>query len=123
MPDSPTIPQPLDALDAVAAAPEHHKVLLEDDRVRVLETLIKPGEETAGHTHQWPGFLYVLSWSPFIRYDADGNVILDGTALPSSPEPGSAVWAEPLGPHSLKNVGRRDLHVILTELKGTAEAV
>jgi hypothetical protein len=41
----------LDQLDAVAAAPEHHKVLLENDQIRVLETLLKPGEETAVHTH------------------------------------------------------------------------
>ena len=46
----------MDQLDAVAAAPEHHKVLLENDQIRVLETLILPGEETAVHTHVWSGF-------------------------------------------------------------------
>lgn len=33
----------LDQLDAVAAAPKHHKVLLENDQILVLETLLKPG--------------------------------------------------------------------------------
>lgn len=41
----------MDPLDAVMAAPNHHKVLLENDQIRVLETLIRPGEETAVHTH------------------------------------------------------------------------
>jgi quercetin dioxygenase-like cupin family protein len=40
-----------DQPDAVATAPEHHKVLLENDQIRVLETLLKPGEEMAAHTH------------------------------------------------------------------------
>ncbi|WP_395091059.1 hypothetical protein [Armatimonas sp.] len=34
----------LDELAAVTAAPQHHKVLLETDQVRVLETIIPPGD-------------------------------------------------------------------------------
>ena len=107
----------LDELDAVAAAPEHHKVLLETDRVRVLETVIHPGDETALHTHVWSGSLYILSWSDAIRYDGERNVIVDFKAQGIFPEPGTAVHAAPLPLHSLKNVGDRDIHVILTELK------
>ena len=51
----------LDAFDAVVAAPEHHRVLLENERVRVLNTLIKPGDETPVHTHRWSSVHYVLS--------------------------------------------------------------
>ena len=36
-----------DELDALIAAPEHHKLLLENDSVRVLDTLILPNEITA----------------------------------------------------------------------------
>lgn len=38
--------------DALAAAPLHHKLLFENDQVRVLDTRITPGETTALHTHQ-----------------------------------------------------------------------
>jgi quercetin dioxygenase-like cupin family protein len=41
-----------DALDALIAALEHHTLLLENERVRVLETHIPPGAVTAVHTHR-----------------------------------------------------------------------
>ena len=65
------------ALDAMIAAPDHHEVLLEDDRVRVLDTRLGPGERTPVHTHASPAALYVMSWSDFLRRDADGNLIVD----------------------------------------------
>lgn len=107
----------LDQLDAVAAAPEHHKVLLESDQVRVLETLLKPGEETAVHTHIWSGFLYIISWSDFVRYDEHRNVIMDSSRMTNTPVPRTAVPAAPIPPHSMRNVGTRNIHVILTEFK------
>ncbi|MGC4045671.1 MAG: hypothetical protein QM758_17910 [Armatimonas sp.] len=109
----------LDELDAVSAAPQHHKVLLENDHIRVLETLIRPGEETAMHTHIWGGYLYIVSWSDVIRYDGERNVILDSKAQGFFPEPGTAIPAAPLPLHSLRNVGSQNVHVILTELKNS----
>ena len=38
-------------LDAVKVAPESYKVLLENDRVRVLEYRIKPGKKDPTHSH------------------------------------------------------------------------
>ena len=35
-----------DGLDAMAAAPDHHAILLENDQVRVLDTRLAPGERT-----------------------------------------------------------------------------
>ena len=107
----------LGPLDAVAAAPEHHKVLLEDDRIRVLETRILPGEETAVHTHVWGGLLYIISWSDFIRYDENRYIMLQSSDIAVPPQAGTAIWAPPLPPHSLRNVGGREIHVILTEFK------
>ncbi len=107
----------LDQLDAVAAAPEHHKVLLETDKIRVLETLLLPDEETAVHTHIWSGFLYIISWSEFVRYDAHRNVMMDSARMKSTPIPGTAIPAAPIPPHSLRNVGLQNIHVILTEFK------
>lgn len=104
-------------LDALIAAPKHHKLLLENESVRVLDTCIPRGETTEIHTHQWRSTLYVLQFSDFIRYDIDGNILLDSRNLDSKPLPGTALWTEPLIPHSLKNVGVTDLHVISVELK------
>jgi hypothetical protein len=107
----------LDQLDAVAAAPEHHKVLLENDKFRVLETLLLPGEETTVHTHVWSGFLYIISWSDFVRYDEHRNVMMDSARMTHTPIPGTAILAAPIPPHSLQNVGVNKIHVILTEFK------
>lgn len=78
----------MDPLDAVMAAPNHHKVLLENDQIRVLETLIRPGEETAVHTPVWPGYIYIISWGDFVRYDSEGRVRMDSRQLASAPRPG-----------------------------------
>lgn len=106
-----------DNLDALIAAPQNHKLLFENDRVRVLDTLIKPGDKTNLHTHRNPATHYVISWSDFIRYDEDGNVILDSRDINDTPKSGSAIWGEPLIPHTLKNIGTEDLHIISVELK------
>ncbi|HET9279506.1 MAG TPA: hypothetical protein VFN95_15025 [Flavitalea sp.] len=103
--------------DALIAAPKHHKLLFENEFVRVLDTNIPPGEKTAAHTHQYPASLYILSWSDFIRYDADGNVIVDSRRISKAPAPRSALWTGSLPLHSLENIGQTDLNVISVEIK------
>jgi len=104
-------------LDALTAAAQHHKLLFENETVRVLDTFIPAGEMTAVHTHQWPASLYVISWSDFIRYDTAGNILLDSKNLPNKFLPSTALWSEPLGPHALKNTGSSPLHIICVEIK------
>ena len=104
-------------LDAMTAAPDHHDVLLENDRVRVLDTNIRPGERTPIHAHMWPAALYVLSWSDFLRRDEDGNVLVDSRTMDPRPAPGDALWLPPLMPHSIENIGDADLHIIAVEVK------
>ena len=106
-----------DELDALSAAPEHHKLLFENDLVRVIDTLIPPGEITRVHTHKWPASLYVISWSNFIRYDAVGNIMVDSRKLPETPLQSSALWSGPLKPHALENIGDTDIHIISVEIK------
>ena len=105
-------------LDALVAAPAHHTLLLENERVRVLETRIPGGETTAVHTHRWPNVQYVVSSPDFIRRDGEGAVLLDTRMAEGRPEPPVTLWSEPLPPHTIENVGEADLHVIMVELKG-----
>lgn len=106
-------------LDALVAAPEHHKLLLENDRVRVLETRIPAHEQTAVHTHRWPSALYVLGWSDFVRNDDKGAVMLDSRTVDALKVPPTVLWSQPLPPHSLLNVGDTDLYIISVEVKDT----
>lgn len=112
----PTWPWP-DSLDALTAAPAQHRVLLENDRVRVLNAYIAPGEQTPVHTHRWPAAHFIVSWSAFVRRNADGAVLLDTRTMDASGTTPEALWGEPLPPHSLENVGTVALHIISTELK------
>ena len=107
----------MQALDAMLAAPDHHEMLLENDKVRVLDTRLAPGERTPIHTHSWPAALYVMSWSDFLRRDADGNVIVDSRSWDRRPALGEALWLPPLPPHSVENIGTADLRLIAVELK------
>jgi hypothetical protein len=105
-----------DELDALVAAPAHHQVLLENERVRVLQTRIEAGERTPVHTHCWPSVEYLLRSADFVRRDGEGEVLLD-TRVARAPEPSTTLWSEPLPPHSLENVGDTELRVIMVELK------
>lgn len=107
----------LDELDALVAAPEHHKLLFENSIVRVIDTLIPPGQVTQIHTHKWPASLYILSWSDFIRYDPEGNIMVDSRKLPETPSQSTAIWSGPLKPHALENIGEKDIHIISVEIK------
>jgi hypothetical protein len=104
-------------LDALIAAPKHHKLVFENDKVRVLDANIPPGEVTALHMHGFAASHIVISWSDFIRYDTEGNILLDSRSLGKSMTPHSALWSEPIGVHALKNVGDADLHIISVEIK------
>ena len=108
--------------DAMAKAPEHHFALLDNGRVRVLDTKVEPGQRTPVHAHEWPAALYVLNWSDFVRYDPEGNVLLDSRNLAARPAVGSALWGGPIGPHLVENVGNSVLHILAVEIKDPAEA-
>ena len=103
-------------LDAMSAAPDHHAILFENDRVRILDTRLGSGERTPVHAHEWSAALYVLSWSDFVRRDAEGVVLADSRDRPA-PEIGAGLWIDPLPPHSVENVGTADLHIIAVEVK------
>jgi hypothetical protein len=109
-----------DTLDALTAAPEHHWLVFENERVHVLEVRIGPGEIVSLHTHRWPAALYLQGWSEHVRRDDSGKVIFDSGELVSPPRIPSVVWCEPLSPHSVENVGATELLVLSIELKGDA---
>jgi hypothetical protein len=52
---------------------------------------------------------YVVSWSDFIRRDAQGHVLVDSRTIALIMEPGRSFWGEALPVHSLENVGSNGL--------------
>jgi hypothetical protein len=106
----------LDELDGVAAAPDNHKVLFENDEVRVIETRIAAGELTPLHTHLAPTVMYVVSGSHFIRRDEGGATMVDTRATPDFVLP-QVQFSAGTPRHTIENTGEDDLVVIGVELK------
>ena len=75
-------------LDAVIAAPANHKVVYENDRLRVLEVVLEPDEEEPTHHHRWP--------SVFVFDQVQGpvhDIAPDGTMLPPNRDVMQAIQA------------------------------
>src|SRR5665811_1634608 len=103
-------------LDGVTAAPDHHEVLFENDRVRVVETIVKVGDTTPVHTHPRT-VMYVVSGDQFIRRGDTGRVMVDTREEGESFEMPPVIWSDGTPPHVIENPGSKDLIVIGVELK------
>jgi beta-alanine degradation protein BauB len=103
----------LQAQDPVRVAPSNFKVLLENERVRVLEFHSKSGEKIAMHSH--PAYLaYTISGSGTTQFTfPDGKV----TAPPV--KPGQTTWHEP-ETHASEYTGTGETRVLMVELKAQA---
>ena len=104
-------------LDALIAAPEQHILLMENDHVRVIDTIIPPGATVPLHTHCWPATYYVIEWSDIVRYGQDGSIQSDTRKNPNKISPGHVIWAGALDPHTVENVGDKTLRIISVEIK------
>lgn len=91
-------------LDAVIAAPDNHRILLENDQVRVLEVTLGPGEVEPLHHHRWPSALHITAAGHFIDRNADGEVITDTRELDGPLPMPLTMWKEAEAPHSVENL-------------------
>src|SRR5687768_16151524 len=104
--------------DAVIAAPENHKILLESENVRVLEVTVLPGETEPVHSHRWPSVLYIQAAGDFIDRDGEGKIIFDSRQLPTPLKFPMTMWKDPEAPHSVENLSRTiTLRLIRVEMK------
>lgn len=106
-----------DSLDALVAAPVYHKLLLENDHVRVLDVRIAPGQTVPVHTHKWFSIIHVKSAGDFIRRDGNGKLLFDSRNAGSAENEPTIVWTDPLPPHSVENIGDSEIHLLSIELK------
>ena len=106
----------LDELDGVAADPHHHRVLFENDDMRVVETTIRAGDTAPLHTHLRPAVNYVVSGSHIHRRAEDGSTLLDTRSDGSAGLP-RVSFSTGTPRHTLENTGDEDLVVIGVELK------
>jgi hypothetical protein len=96
--------------DAVTAAPDSHRVIFENELVRVLEVTMPPAGNTEPmHHHRWPSFF--LDWdtggeSPHIRYHRPGGIVkeVQSTDAPTHPGRRSVQWLNPEPMHAIETV-------------------
>jgi hypothetical protein len=96
-----------ESLEATHAAPKNHKVLFENDHVRLLEVSIQPGETENMHGHVWPSVF---------AYDAvqpkGSNRVLDAGTQTVTREFENADWYTPqcriMGPQAPHQVTDSD---------------
>jgi quercetin dioxygenase-like cupin family protein len=97
------------SLDPVATNPDHYRVVLENDRVRVLEYRDVPGDRTTPHGHP-DSVMHVLSSFRRRLHAADGTTRdVELTA-------GTTGWL-PAQEHAGENIGDTPTHVLFVELK------
>jgi hypothetical protein len=103
-----------ETMDATVAAPGSHRVLLENERVRVLEVVIEAGVREPEHTHQADSVM-IIDEMARNRYYVGGTL---ESETPADLAPGVRVlWMEPEGPHSVENIDEHRFHAIRVELK------
>jgi quercetin dioxygenase-like cupin family protein len=119
--DRPAAPAPPCAwpaeLDAVAAAPDVHRVALENDRVRVLDVTIQPGARSPLHAHCLPGVAFVLWQGRLRELDADGALVREAKETPPADRFPEARWMDPQPPHATRNLDAKPMRLLRIELK------
>lgn len=99
--------------DPVNKSPQYYTVRFENDRVRVLEYRLRPGQKEAMHTHP----------AGVVRYLSDGTfrtTLPDGTVSEGSVKKGDVQWRD-LTRHAAENIGSTEALAFAIELKRAAD--
>lgn len=106
-------------LDGVKVASETHKVIFENEHVRVLEVTIPPHSKEPVHTHCLPSTLYVQQIGDIIVRDPDGKLIFDSRQMKENEKQKApfVLWNAGEGPHSDENPSDVPIKIIQIEQK------
>ena len=103
-------PAAVEQIDALKASPANFRLLLENERVRVVEYSIRPGERDQAHTHP-ARVSYVVSGGTLRVTTSDGRSML------FEEKAGDTTWSEPTPRHFVENTGQTPVKIILVEVK------
>jgi len=96
-------------LDPVKLDPEHHIVLLENDRVRALRTILEPHLKAPMHEHPHYVVVYITELHTTMAMS-------DGRVIDNVRKPGEIAWRDTLK-HATENIGDHTAIEIQVELK------
>ena len=99
--------------DALAAAPQNHKLLFENDDVRVLEVTVPPGVREPLHAHPYPSVLYYILAAHMKEYSPGAPAVDRGHK-----DDGAVIFLPVGPPHQMENLETsKPLKAIRVELK------
>ncbi len=97
------------AQDPAKVAPKVYKVIFNNDRVRVLDVRLKPGDKSPMHSH--PDYLVYAFNAGKARF-----TMSDGKTKDVSVKAGECQWRKAES-HAVENVGKTDIHVLNIEFR------
>jgi beta-alanine degradation protein BauB len=97
------------AQDPVKLAPDKYKVIFNNDKVRVLDVRLKPGEKSPMHSH--PNYIVYALNSSTVKFTSK-----DGKTTDFKTKAGQCVWRDAES-HAVENAGKTETHVLNIELK------
>ena len=111
-----------EALDAVAAAPDSHVVLHEDDDMRVLLVQVPANTKEPVHTHRWPSVMIVEqggcnTLETYALADDDSLHLQSSVEVPIPEKKPFAFRLPAELPHSFENREAFDFRAIRVEFK------
>jgi quercetin dioxygenase-like cupin family protein len=95
--------------DIVRISPDVHRVIFENDTIRLLEVTVKPGATVPMHTNP-ENINYILEGGTLRLLNPDGSVV-DVQVVERQ------VIAAPVGRHAVENVGPTEVRTLCIELK------
>jgi mannose-6-phosphate isomerase-like protein (cupin superfamily) len=96
-------------IDPTRVSPGNYRALLENDEVRVVEMVLRPGEKDEWHSHPNETVYFVKGSKVRIGLE-------DGGVLEADLPDGHVMWHE-AWTHQVENVGSSELKAIIVERK------
>ena len=97
------------AQDPAKVDPEHYKVLLDNEYVRIMDVRHKPGEKSPMHSHPHH-VIYALAGGTVKATSSDGKTSTETTKA------GQVFWVD-AETHMVENIGKTETHALDIELK------
>lgn len=97
------------AQDPVKIAPDKYKVILNNDKVRVLDVRLKPGDKSAMHQH--PNYAIYSFTNSTVTFTSK-----DGKTAEVKMKAGECTYRNAES-HAVENTGKTEVHVLNIELK------
>ncbi|MFS0774104.1 hypothetical protein [Sphingomonas sp. 1P08PE] len=110
------------SFDAVAAAPNSHRILLEDDKIRVVRVEVAPDVTEPVHDHRWPSVMYFEQPQPitYITYKLiEGRPVETGRFDAPACAKSQTERGDPEGLHAVMNRGSAPFLAIRVEFKNS----